>query len=195
MEPASQKDVRDRHRLSSLQTPYPPHRMIQTEVTIKKSDRRSQSTQGRGNGATYLTLLPSRLEPFTGRQRLPACAGQIQPDPFVRSRDRLLTVRLQADCFAGVWGHAARASLAIDDRDLKDAVNAAHAIDERTRGIRWSALVEVCRCGDAGEAPRPQLLPRPRRHQHHASRIDPTRYCPGPTRPTCLRTSFRATRR
>ena len=43
-------------------------------------------------------------------------------------------VELQADCFAGVWGHTARASLAIDDRDLKEAVNAAHAIGDDALG-------------------------------------------------------------
>jgi predicted metalloprotease len=43
-------------------------------------------------------------------------------------------VELQADCFAGVWGHTARASLAIDDRDLKAAVNAAHAIGDDALG-------------------------------------------------------------
>jgi predicted metalloprotease len=43
-------------------------------------------------------------------------------------------VELQADCFAGVWGHTARASLAIDERDLKEAVNAAHAIGDDALG-------------------------------------------------------------
>ncbi len=43
-------------------------------------------------------------------------------------------VELQADCFAGVWGHAARGSLAITDEDLKEAVNAAHAIGDDTLG-------------------------------------------------------------
>lgn len=43
-------------------------------------------------------------------------------------------VELQADCFAGVWGHTARASLAIDDDDLKEAVNAAHAIGDDRLG-------------------------------------------------------------
>jgi predicted metalloprotease len=43
-------------------------------------------------------------------------------------------VELQADCFAGVWGHTARASLAIDDQDLKEAVNAAHAIGDDALG-------------------------------------------------------------
>jgi predicted metalloprotease len=43
-------------------------------------------------------------------------------------------VELQADCFAGVWGHTARASLAITDEDLKEAVNAAHAIGDDTLG-------------------------------------------------------------
>jgi uncharacterized protein len=43
-------------------------------------------------------------------------------------------VELQADCFAGVWGHTARASLAITDEDLKEAINAAHAIGDDTLG-------------------------------------------------------------
>jgi hypothetical protein len=43
-------------------------------------------------------------------------------------------VELQADCFAGVWGHTARASLAIDDLDLREAVNAAHAIGDDALG-------------------------------------------------------------
>ncbi|MFZ5895139.1 MAG: neutral zinc metallopeptidase [Myxococcota bacterium] len=43
-------------------------------------------------------------------------------------------VELQADCLAGVWGHTARSSLAINDEDLKEAVNAAHAIGDDTLG-------------------------------------------------------------
>jgi len=43
-------------------------------------------------------------------------------------------VELQADCLAGVWGHTARASLKIDESDLKEAVNAAHAIGDDTLG-------------------------------------------------------------
>jgi predicted metalloprotease len=43
-------------------------------------------------------------------------------------------VELQADCFAGVWGHTARASLAITNDDLKEAVTAAHAIGDDTLG-------------------------------------------------------------
>jgi predicted metalloprotease len=43
-------------------------------------------------------------------------------------------VELQADCFAGVWGHTARASLEITDEDLGEAVNAAHAIGDDTLG-------------------------------------------------------------
>jgi predicted metalloprotease len=43
-------------------------------------------------------------------------------------------VELQADCFAGVWGHSARASLAINDEDLKEAVTAAHAIGDDALG-------------------------------------------------------------
>jgi predicted metalloprotease len=43
-------------------------------------------------------------------------------------------VELQADCFAGVWGHTARADLKITEEDLKEAVNAAHAIGDDTLG-------------------------------------------------------------
>ncbi|MBL8544891.1 MAG: neutral zinc metallopeptidase [Hyphomonadaceae bacterium] len=43
-------------------------------------------------------------------------------------------VELQADCFAGVWGHTARATLAIDDADLREALNAAHAIGDDALG-------------------------------------------------------------
>ena len=43
-------------------------------------------------------------------------------------------VELQADCFAGVWGHSARATLAITEADLKEAVTAAHAIGDDTLG-------------------------------------------------------------
>jgi predicted metalloprotease len=43
-------------------------------------------------------------------------------------------IELQADCFAGVWGHTARASLAITDDDLKEAINAAHAIGDDALG-------------------------------------------------------------
>jgi uncharacterized protein len=47
-------------------------------------------------------------------------------------------LELQADCFAGVWGHSARANLAIDEADLREALNAAHAIGDDTlqRGAR-----------------------------------------------------------
>jgi len=41
-------------------------------------------------------------------------------------------VELQADCFAGVWGHTAQASLAIDEADLREALNAAHSIGDDT---------------------------------------------------------------
>jgi predicted metalloprotease len=43
-------------------------------------------------------------------------------------------LELQADCFAGVWGHTARASLAITEADLREALNAAHAIGDDTLG-------------------------------------------------------------
>jgi uncharacterized protein len=43
-------------------------------------------------------------------------------------------VELQADCFAGVWGRTARSSLAINDEDLREAINAAHAIGDDALG-------------------------------------------------------------
>jgi hypothetical protein len=53
----------------------------------------------------------------------------------VRGENRNQTsvrVELQADCLAGVWGHTARASLAIDEADLREALNAAHQIGDDT---------------------------------------------------------------
>jgi uncharacterized protein len=43
-------------------------------------------------------------------------------------------VELQADCFAGVWGHQERADLQITEEDLREALNAAHAIGDDTLG-------------------------------------------------------------
>lgn len=43
-------------------------------------------------------------------------------------------VELQADCLAGVWGHTARSTLSIDDADLREALNAAHAIGDDALG-------------------------------------------------------------
>ncbi len=54
-------------------------------------------------------------------------AGETQNQTSVR-------LELQADCLAGVWGHTARADLAIDDSDLREALNAAHAIGDDTLG-------------------------------------------------------------
>jgi len=46
---------------------------------------------------------------------------------------------LQADCLAGVWGHSARASLAISDEDLEEALHAAHAIGDDALGQKDTA--------------------------------------------------------
>lgn len=43
-------------------------------------------------------------------------------------------VELQADCLAGVWGHAARGSLSITEEDLSEALGAAHAIGDDALG-------------------------------------------------------------
>lgn len=43
-------------------------------------------------------------------------------------------VELQADCFSGVWGHAAKAELDITPEDLNEALGAAHAIGDDALG-------------------------------------------------------------
>jgi predicted metalloprotease len=43
-------------------------------------------------------------------------------------------VELQADCLAGVWGHSARTSLSINEADLREALQAAHAIGDDSLG-------------------------------------------------------------
>lgn len=50
--------------------------------------------------------------------------------------DNQVSVRteLQADCLAGVWGHAARTQLEITQEDLGEALGAAHAIGDDTLG-------------------------------------------------------------
>ena len=58
-----------------------------------------------------------------------ALPGESQNQTSVR-------IELQADCLAGVWGHTAQASLAIDEADLREALNAAHSIGDDTLGAR-----------------------------------------------------------
>lgn len=48
-------------------------------------------------------------------------------------------VELQADCFAGVWGHQDRADLQITNEDLNEALNAAHAIGDDALGANEAA--------------------------------------------------------
>ena len=48
-------------------------------------------------------------------------------------------LELQADCLAGVWGHTARASLSINDQDLREALVAAHNIGDDALGHRNQA--------------------------------------------------------
>ncbi len=66
------------------------------------------------------------VQNLIGSSRLPV-RGETKNQVSVR-------VELQADCFAGVWGHSARASLAITDDDLAEALTAAHAIGDDTLG-------------------------------------------------------------
>jgi len=61
--------------------------------------------------------------------------GATSIKPAGESKNQVsVRVELQADCLAGVWGHSARASLKIDDADLKEAVTAAHAIGDDALG-------------------------------------------------------------
>ncbi len=60
-------------------------------------------------------------------------ATQLKPAGETKNQASV-RVELQADCLAGVWGHTARASLKITDEDLKEAVNAAHAIGDDALG-------------------------------------------------------------
>ena len=61
--------------------------------------------------------------------------GATSAKPTGETRNQVsVRVELQADCLAGVWGHTARSSLKIDDSDLKEAVNAAHAIGDDALG-------------------------------------------------------------
>lgn len=71
-------------------------------------------------------------------------------------------IELQADCLAGVWGHTAQAALQINDEDLREALNAAHAIgddalghaDERqfTHGSSAQRMAWFRRGFDSGDA-------------------------------------------
>lgn len=56
-----------------------------------------------------------------------SASGELQNEMSVR-------IELQAACFAGAWGHTAFATLALDDADLREALNAAHAIGDDTLG-------------------------------------------------------------
>jgi predicted metalloprotease len=61
--------------------------------------------------------------------------GATSERPAGESKNQVsVRVELQADCLAGVWGHTAKASLKIDDSDLKEAVTAAHAIGDDALG-------------------------------------------------------------
>jgi uncharacterized protein len=61
--------------------------------------------------------------------------GATSVEPAGETKNQVsVRVELQADCLAGVWGHTARASLKIDDSDLKEAVTAAHAIGDDALG-------------------------------------------------------------
>ncbi len=60
-------------------------------------------------------------------------ATEVQPRGDSKN-ETSVRVELQADCLAGVWGHTAQSSLAINDEDLREALNAAHAIGDDTLG-------------------------------------------------------------
>jgi len=66
------------------------------------------------------------VQNLTGSSRR-QIAGETRNQTSVR-------VELQADCFAGVWGQAAKSTLSITDEDLGEALGAAHAIGDDTLG-------------------------------------------------------------
>ena len=57
-----------------------------------------------------------------------------QGDPERLKGDNGLSVRqeLQADCFAGMWGRSAQEAAKLSQKDLQDALNAAHSIGDDT---------------------------------------------------------------
>ncbi|HVY83522.1 MAG TPA: neutral zinc metallopeptidase [Caulobacterales bacterium] len=56
--------------------------------------------------------------------------GATDAGPQESQNEHSVRIELQADCFAGVWGHTAAPTLAIDDADLREALNAAHQIGD-----------------------------------------------------------------
>ncbi len=56
--------------------------------------------------------------------------------PGETSKQVSVRVELQADCFAGVWGHSARKDLSISSADLAEATQAAHSIGDDALGHR-----------------------------------------------------------
>ncbi|MDQ3001718.1 MAG: neutral zinc metallopeptidase [Fibrobacterota bacterium] len=61
--------------------------------------------------------------------------GSTKMQPAGETRNQVsVRVELQADCLAGVWGHSAKEELKINNDDLKEAVNAAHAIGDDALG-------------------------------------------------------------
>jgi predicted metalloprotease len=61
--------------------------------------------------------------------------GATRAEPEGESKNQVsVRIELQADCLAGVWGHSAKSSLRITDEDLREAVDAAHAIGDDALG-------------------------------------------------------------
>ncbi|HEX2733371.1 MAG TPA: neutral zinc metallopeptidase [Polyangiaceae bacterium] len=60
-------------------------------------------------------------------------SNKLQPKGETENQSSV-RLELQADCFAGVWGHTAKASLQITEDDLKEALNAAHQIGDDALG-------------------------------------------------------------
>jgi hypothetical protein len=48
----------------------------------------------------------------------------------VQSRQDGIKLELQADCFAGVWGHKAQADGLLEQGDLEEGLNAASAVGD-----------------------------------------------------------------
>lgn len=63
------------------------------------------------------------LQKLNGAERVAAAGGHSRNEASVR-------IELQADCFAGVWGHTAAGKKLLEEGDLEEAITAATAIGD-----------------------------------------------------------------
>ena len=78
-------------------------------------------------------LLPSHAAAWGAQgHRLVARIAETRLDPQAQAEANRLSVKmeLQADCFAGVWGHNMQQQDILETGDLQEALNAAEAIGD-----------------------------------------------------------------